>query len=215
MYSRTIVKYIPALLAPLLMMGAAPATIHVPYQTQVKVLLSEPVSSETSQVGDPVHLVVAADVVVGGYVVFAKGAEGFARVDHVSPGVVHVTFSWVHCVDGSKIGIVGDVTQSEGTSGGGGGVSAGDISDRLARFSVASQGSTVSQFRNAGNQVGNVANTVGSVSNAFTGLFGGSSAAKAPPTPAPILPLLVMVKNPSGVDVTATQTSEDDDTGVK
>jgi hypothetical protein len=228
MYSRTIVKYVAALLAPLLLMGVASATIHVPYQTSVKVWLRDPVSSATSQVGDPVHLIVAADVVIGGYVVFAKGADGFAKVDSVAPGVVHVTFDWVHCVDGSKIGIVGDVTQSEGTNGGnGGGISVGDIQDRLGRFSVAVAGATaLPQVQNAvgkvdntvgsaASTVGSAVGTVGSLTSAVRGLFGGPPVAKAPPTPAPILPLIVVVKNPNGVDITATEMSQDDDTGVK
>ena len=77
MHSSLTSKLTALLLAPLVLMAAATA-VQIPYQTRIKVFLKDAVSPSQVQVGDRVHLIVVENVVVSGYVVFAKGADGLA-----------------------------------------------------------------------------------------------------------------------------------------
>lgn len=208
MHSSLTSKLTALLLAPLVLMAAATA-VQIPYQTRIKVFLKDAVSPSQVQVGDRVHLIVVENVVVSGYVVFAKGADGLATVDNVSNGSVHVTFNWVHNVDGSKVGVVGEQTTSSGsgTTSGGGSV---DITDAMNRAQTVAANVGSSQTSQAVN------NTVARAEGTFGALLGGgNSHPSAPATAAPQLPINLLVKNPSGVTVMATEHSEDDDSGVK
>jgi hypothetical protein len=97
--------------------AALAESVRVPADTPVSIQVTTPVSSKTAHVGDTVPLKVTEDVIVNGYVVIARGADGKAVVDaaqpaqmNSTPGTLHVTYKWVRSVDGSKIGVNGIFT---------------------------------------------------------------------------------------------------------
>jgi hypothetical protein len=202
-----VVKPINLLLMPIMIIGAA-STVHVPYETRIKVFLKDPVSPGQVQVGDRLHLIVVENVIVSGYVVFAKGADGLATVDRVSNGDVHVSFNWVHDVDGSKVGVMGEQTTSSG-GGAANGDDSVDVTDAMNRMRNAVANSGSQQAQQA------ISSKVTQAQNTVTALFGSSGHKGPAPTAAPILPINLLVKNPNGVTVMASEHSEDDDTGVK
>jgi hypothetical protein len=119
------------------LLGVATA-VSVPTQTTVTVRLVNEISSARAQSGDPVALTVADNVIVGGYVVIAKGAEALGMFDTVSPagdgtpGSIVLTIKWVRAVDGSKIGVTGQQTGSGRTT-----ASGADITTTLSDTSNA------------------------------------------------------------------------------
>ncbi len=60
--------------------GAAAAQIVIPDGTEVRLRLVSRVSSADARVDDTIHLEAVEDVIVGGVVVIAKGAEGRGTV---------------------------------------------------------------------------------------------------------------------------------------
>jgi hypothetical protein len=91
----------------------AGSAIHVAPQTPVTVHVKSAVSSSRAQAGDTIALQVADDVVVNGYIVIARGADGLAEVTSATPagansnGQLAIQYKWVRAVDGSKIGVTG------------------------------------------------------------------------------------------------------------
>jgi hypothetical protein len=82
------------------------ASEHLEYRTPIMLHVASPVSSKTAHVGDLVRLVVARDVIVNGYVVIARRAEGKGVVDAVQPahmsgvpGQLRIRYKWVLAVD--------------------------------------------------------------------------------------------------------------------
>jgi hypothetical protein len=163
------------------------------------------VSSATAQQGDTVALVVADDVIVNGYVVMARGADGLGEIERAWPasanssGNVLLAAKWVRAVDGSKIGVNGELTVAgRGPSG---------RTDGAATVSngVQAASSTVAASTSGGTNA--AANLVGSVS----GLFGhlnrlrqadpkGTDAAIEP-----VRSISVEVRNPNGVTIVSSQ----------
>lgn len=106
----------PATLAPPL-----PTTmVLLPGGTTVEVSLSEPVSSTSANVGDPVPIVVDKEVDANGYVVIPKGSNGQATVSLVDRaggnghgGKLGLTMNWVYSADHGKV-LLADVNHSAG-----------------------------------------------------------------------------------------------------
>lgn len=108
--------------------SAFAATVRLDARTPVSMHVTSVVSSRTAHVGDTVKLAVAEDVIVDGYVLIARGAEGKGTVDAVQPaqmdgvqGQLRVSYKWVRAVDGSKIrvdgGFIGNGPQATDTTG--------------------------------------------------------------------------------------------------
>ena len=83
---------------------------EIPDGTEVKVCLLETVSSLTKQVDDTVHFEAAADVVVDGATVIAKGARGRGTVTRVERaksfgrrGKLDFTVDVIEAVDGPDV----------------------------------------------------------------------------------------------------------------
>jgi len=91
--------------------GATPgATIAIPDGTLVHVRLVDRVSSASAKVGDTFAFVAADNVVVGGWIVVAKGALGqgeVATVDRAGPhghaGTLGIQFNWILASDAEKL----------------------------------------------------------------------------------------------------------------
>jgi hypothetical protein len=150
-------------------------------------------------------LQVAEDVVENGYVVMAKGAEGIAVVDSItpasasSPGQVHLTFKWVRAVDGSKIGVTGQHT--------GVGRSGSDGADAA---------STLNDTSNAATSAGvyQAANILGRAQNVLKNLTAHAKESDASVSPNQTISL--EVRNPNGVTIVSSQKSAaNDDSDVQ
>ncbi len=85
-------------------------TVKVPPQTLVKIALEKELSSEKSEVGDPVPYKVLEDVQVDGVLVIAKGTRGEGRIIKVRrkgafgrSGRLQIDFQTVAATDGTPI----------------------------------------------------------------------------------------------------------------
>jgi hypothetical protein len=84
--------------------------IKVPDATALRLVLSDPLSSATNEVDDPVRFEVTEEVKVGGIVVIAKGSTAVGHVVEVEPkrrlgraGKLNFTLDHVKAVDGSNL----------------------------------------------------------------------------------------------------------------
>jgi hypothetical protein len=84
--------------------------IKVPDATALRLVLSDPLSSATNEVDDPVRFEVTEEVKVGGTVVIAKGSTAVGHVVEVEPkrrlgraGKLNFTLDHVKAVDGSNL----------------------------------------------------------------------------------------------------------------
>lgn len=102
--------------------SAAPANyITVPGGTTVAVNLVDKISSGTANVGDTFAIVAAQDVVVGDWVVIAKGAAGQGEVVSVEragsnghAGSLGIQMDWIFAVDGDKVKLTSQKSTQEG-----------------------------------------------------------------------------------------------------
>jgi hypothetical protein len=183
---------------------AAASTVRVPYETPVTVRVKSEVTSAKAQSGDPVPLVVADDVVVNGYVVIARGADGLAEVDSATPaasnssGQIRVIFKWVRAVDGSKIGVTGERSGTGGNNNGN-----ADAASTLFDGSNAAWSAGAYQASQAMQVVGNVFGHIAEHAK-------GNEAAIEPTKT-----ISLEVKNPNGVTIVSSQKSTNDDSDVK
>ena len=135
----------------------AAASVRVPAETPVSVQVTAPVSSRTAHSGDSVPLRVTEDVIVNGYVVIARGADGKATVDaaqpaqtNAAPGALTVTYKWVRAVDGSKIGVNG-VFSAHGPN-----ASFGETQSTLNNAASTASDQNIPQATNVINRVSNL-----------------------------------------------------------
>jgi hypothetical protein len=84
--------------------------IKVPDATALRLALTDPLSSATNEVDDPVRFEVTEEVKVGGIVVIAKGSTAVGHVVEVEPkrrlgraGKLNFTLDHVKAVDGSNL----------------------------------------------------------------------------------------------------------------
>lgn len=94
-------------------------TVLVPGGTQVPVHVLGSISSGGAKIGETFTIQAASDVVVNGYVVIRKGAQGegtIGRVDQAGgngrSGAMQLTFNYIYAVDGGKIRL-SDATQKQ------------------------------------------------------------------------------------------------------
>lgn len=105
----------------------APATqpaqqaVTIPGGTALKVQVADKVSSSNANVGDTFAVKALDDVVVGGYIVIAKGASGQGEVlavDHAGghghPGSLSLQMDWIFAVDGEKVKLSSQRQTAEG-----------------------------------------------------------------------------------------------------
>jgi hypothetical protein len=174
----------------------------VPYQTPVTVHVKSEVSSSKAQPGDSVVLQLADDVVVNGYVVMARGADGLAEVESATPasangsGELKLVFKWVRAVDGSKIGVSGDC----------------DVAGRTTSGSANGANSTLSEGLQAASSTVATSSGIGNLISHSSGLLGhltlGHASSKG--TDASIEPartISIEVRNPNGVTIVSSQKS--------
>jgi hypothetical protein len=108
---RTTVVALAAALSLLAQATSLAATrVAVPGGTPVTIRIVDTVDSGTANVGDTFEFKADDDVVVNGYVVIARGAEGrgeVTKVDragtHGHPGSLGIQLDYVYAVDGEKI----------------------------------------------------------------------------------------------------------------
>jgi hypothetical protein len=84
--------------------------VRVPDATALRLVLTDPLSSATNEVDDPVRFEVTEEVRVGGVVVIAKGSTAVGHVVEVEPkkrlgraGKLNFTLDHVKAVDGSNL----------------------------------------------------------------------------------------------------------------
>jgi hypothetical protein len=89
---------------------AAGTRITVPGGTPVTIRMVDTIDSGTANVGDTFEFKADDDVVINGYVVIARGAEGrgeVTKVDragtHGHPGSLGIQLDYIYAVDGEKI----------------------------------------------------------------------------------------------------------------
>ena len=96
--------------------------MQIPANTLIKVALVDSITSRDLSVGDEVKIKVAEDVIIGGKLVFAKGAVGKGIVENVRKakgwtgrnGKVEIDFNELQAVDGQTLKIfVGDEAKQE------------------------------------------------------------------------------------------------------
>lgn len=94
---------------PLAALGAG-MRVTVPGGTPVTIRLVDKVDSGTANIGDTFEFKADDDVVVNGFVVIARGAEGRGEVtkvdragSHGHPGSLGIQLDYVYAVDGEKI----------------------------------------------------------------------------------------------------------------
>lgn len=95
--------------------------VTVPGGTALSVVLTDKISSGTAKVGDTFGLKAAADVVIDGYIVIAKGAGGQGEVlavdragSHGHAGSLGVQINWVYAVSGEKVRLSSNKKTDEG-----------------------------------------------------------------------------------------------------
>ncbi len=197
--------YLSLGVAAIILLGAA-TPVRVPYATSVNVHVKNEVSSSRVQVGDKVPIEVASDVVVGGFIVFARGADGLAQVSSVtaatgnSVGQIQLTYKWVRSVDGSKIGVSG-AQSAAGT----------------ASSSVSNTASAVNSAQNTANAADVSSTALDRVSNIFGRAREVSDNVNLHPKAGegaiePDRTIVLTVRNPDGVTISSSQkaTPEDD-----
>jgi hypothetical protein len=178
-------------------------------QKSVTVHVKREVSSSRAQAGDTTALQVADDVVVHGYIVTARGADGMAEVTSAAPagahtpGTLNVLYRRVRDVDCSKIGVAGTSSLSGRSSSGGG----NDPSATL------SEGSNVAQ--SAG--IARVASVLQPASGSFKNLTAHAKGHDA--SLEPDLTISLEVSTPNGVSIvssslTQPMTKANDDSDV-
>ncbi len=98
------------LLAATLMSAQSNGVIRIPDATALRLSLSEPLSSATNEVDDPVRFEVTEDVKVGSFVAVPKGATAVGHVVEVDPkrrlgraGKLNFTIDHVKAVDGTNV----------------------------------------------------------------------------------------------------------------
>jgi len=104
--------------------GASPsAHITIPGGTVVPVQLVDKVSSATANVGDTFAIQAASDVVVGGWIVIARGAQGQGEVtavdragSHGHAGSFGLQMDWIYDADGHKVHLSNQKKTEEGES---------------------------------------------------------------------------------------------------
>lgn len=192
------------------LLGASGSSIKVPYETPISVHVRSQLSSADAHVGDKVAIEVVDDVAVNGFVVFAKGADGLAEVSSVAPaaantaGQVELAVKWLHCVDGSKIGVTGQLSSASGTPSttAGSGASTSDVQN-----AINSAGINSNALNQAQNVLGRVKNVFGSLNAHAKGAEGAIG---------PDRKFTVSVRNPSGVVIESTlKATGSDDSDVK
>jgi hypothetical protein len=181
------------------------SNVKVPFLTPVTVHVKSEVLSSKVQEGDSVVLQIADDVVVNGYVVMARGADGLAQVESVtpatanSPGQLELECKWVRAVDGSKIGVQGDFKAAGRANSGGGNTATSTLSSGLQAAS--NMGS------NSG-ALGAVSNLLGSSGGLLSHLGGLGHVSKG--NEASIEPdrtISLEIRNPFGVTIASSQKS--------
>lgn len=97
-------------LAASLGLGQASANVKVPDATAVRLTLSEPLSSATNDVDDPVRFEVTEDVKVGEFIAVPKGSTAVGHVVEVEPrrrmgraGKLNFSIDHVKATDGSNL----------------------------------------------------------------------------------------------------------------
>jgi hypothetical protein len=85
-------------------------TLKIPDGTIVQVIITEPLSSNTSHSNDPVHFEAGEDVKVGDVVVITKGAEGVGHVITAEKsgrwgkgGMLDYSLDYIKAVDGTNV----------------------------------------------------------------------------------------------------------------
>ena len=105
-------SYVPVvfLLGTTLMSAQTNGVIRIPDATALRLSLSEPLSSATNEVDDPVRFEVTEDVKVGSFVAVPKGATAVGHVVEVDPkrrlgraGKLNFTIDHVKAVDGTNV----------------------------------------------------------------------------------------------------------------
>ncbi|HET9029392.1 MAG TPA: hypothetical protein VFN49_04380 [Candidatus Aquilonibacter sp.] len=95
--------------------------VTVPGGTNVPIRMVDTISSGTANVGDTFEFKADDNVVVNGWVVIARGAEGrgeITKVDHAGgnghPGSLGLQLDYVYAVDGEKIRLSSDSKSNVG-----------------------------------------------------------------------------------------------------
>lgn len=105
----------------------ASTRLVVPGGTPLTIRMSDKIDSGTANVGDSFQFQADDNVVINGYVVVARGAEGRGEVTKVDraggnghPGSLGLQFDYVYAVDGEKIRLsnINKATQGEQKKGG-------------------------------------------------------------------------------------------------
>ena len=99
--------------SPTIAPSSAPSiTVAVPGGTSVFVNFPTELSSDSATEGQTVPVVASKDVVVNGYLIIAKGAQGQATLTKVvhsagngSGGQIKFNVDWINIVDGGKIAL--------------------------------------------------------------------------------------------------------------
>ncbi len=192
------------------LLGASGSSIKVPYETPISVHVRSQLSSADAHVGDKVSIEVVDDVAINGFVVFAKGADGSAEVSSVTPaaantpGQIELAVKWLHCVDGSKIGVTGQLSS---TSGGSSTTAASGPSTSDVQNAINSAGVNSAALNQAQNVLGRVKNVFGSLTAHAKGAEGAIG---------PDRKFTVSVRNPAGVVIVSTvKSTGSDDSDVK
>jgi len=199
--------------------SARPSNVRVPFETPVTVHLKSEVSSYKAQAGDSVALQVADDVVVNGYVVMARGADGLAEVESAtpasatSPGELKLVFKWVRAVDGSKIGVNGELNGAGRAPSDRASAATSALSDGLQTAS-----STVTSSSGGTSTVANLIGQSGGLLS-HLGLLNHLSSKGNDASIEPDRTISIEVRNPNGVTIISSQKSSrpsaSDDSDVK
>lgn len=97
-------------IAVLPLSALAGTRVTIPGGTPITVRMVDKIDSGTANVGDTFEFKADNDVVVNGYVVIARGAEGIGQVtkvdragSHGHPGSLGIQLDYIYAVDGEKI----------------------------------------------------------------------------------------------------------------
>lgn len=103
--------------------ASAASRVTIPGGTPVPIRMVDSISSGNANVGDTFEFKADTDVVVNGYVVIARGAEGHGTVisvdragSHGHAGSLGVRFDYVYAVDGDKIRLTNTGKKNAGES---------------------------------------------------------------------------------------------------
>jgi hypothetical protein len=103
--------------------GATSTRVTVASGTAVPVEVVDKISSATANVGDTFAIQTASDVIVNGWVVIAKGAQGQGEVlsveragKHGKAGTLGLQMDWIRDVAGQKIKLTSEKKTQEGES---------------------------------------------------------------------------------------------------